>query len=162
MTDITLEHIDPKVHPLISGLCNDFNEVLADASYNYAKRNLFVPYRVKDYPPPTNPGDLCEFLIRGYWTVTEFFGDWWLMEARRLTPRRAKDWEVYIRAQEQQWSCHIIVCSPDGRLSQKHLAMKHCSHETSKPKPLHFLTKPRVYCCRTHQNRTQNDKRKQK
>lgn len=82
--DITLEHIDPISHPLVSGLRNDFNEVMAVGSYNYSKRNLFVPYKGV---APQNEGDVCEFLIKGEWMMTEFLGEWWRMEAVRILQR---------------------------------------------------------------------------
>ena len=78
-TDISLEHIDPRNHPLICGLRNDHNEIFAEGSYNYAKHNKFVPYRVGEYPAPVNHGDIGEFLIRGSWHVCEFFREWWHM-----------------------------------------------------------------------------------
>ena len=164
---LTLEHIDPRQHPLVSGLQNDFNEVIAEGSYNFSKAQLFVPYRITTLSPHINPGDLGEFLIRGEWTKTEFMGEWWKMEANSILafhsarggPKRV-NWEERIKEQEEKWSCHILVCSPDGRLTKNSLATKKCPHKTSEPKPLWFLTKPRAYCCRTHQNRTYNEQRK--
>ena len=85
---ITLEHIDPLDHSLICGLKNDHNEVLAPAFYNYSKTNLFLPYRVCAYPAPRDKGDLCEFLIRGEWQVTEFLGEWWWHEANKFSNAR--------------------------------------------------------------------------
>lgn len=81
---LTLEHVDPKTHSLVCGLCNDFNEVLADASYNYRKQNRFVPYRVKDYPAPVTFGDTAEFLVQGQWVVCEFGGETWWAESNRV------------------------------------------------------------------------------
>jgi hypothetical protein len=78
MTDLTLEHIDPRNGVLVSGLENSFNEILADYSYNSRKQNRFVPYRVCDHPAPVTFGDVGEFLIRGEWVVCEFGGpEWW-------------------------------------------------------------------------------------
>ena len=83
-TDISLEHIDPVNSDHICGLRVPLNEIFAEGSYNYAKANKFVPYRVKDHPAPVNPGDLCEFLINGDWVVLEFYSDPWHAEARRI------------------------------------------------------------------------------
>jgi hypothetical protein len=87
---LSLEHIDPKNHSLISGFSEgplaSFNEIIADHSYNSKKQNRFVPYRVKDYPAPINEGDLAEFLINGEWVVCPFAvknGNWW-KEANRI------------------------------------------------------------------------------
>ena len=80
----SLEHIDPVKHSLICGLSNDFNEVTADLTYNKSKNNRFVPYRVKEYPAPVTFGDICEFLIKGEWTVCEFGGKLWSKECRRI------------------------------------------------------------------------------
>ena len=77
---LTLEHIDPRNGFLVCGLCVEENEILADASYNYRKVNRFVPYRICNYRAPVHPGDLCEFLINGQWTICEFAvpgGIWW-------------------------------------------------------------------------------------
>ncbi len=76
----SLEHIDPRNGVLVCGLCNELNEVLAQHSWNSAKQNRFVPYRVCEYPAPVNPGDIGEFLIQGEWVVCEFAvkgGQWW-------------------------------------------------------------------------------------
>lgn len=83
-SQITLEHIDPINHDLICGLRNCFNEILAIGGYNYSKTNKFVPYRVHEYGAPVNYGDMGEFLINGEWTVTEFGGDEWHRETRRI------------------------------------------------------------------------------
>jgi hypothetical protein len=88
MNDLAVEHIDPRNGVLVSGLENEFNEVLAESVYNGRKTNRFVPYRVKDYPAPINEGDLGEFLIGadiltgfpGEWVICEFMvkgGAWW-------------------------------------------------------------------------------------
>ena len=77
---LTLEHIDPRNGVLVSGLENEFNEILADYSYNSRKINRFVPYRVRNYSAPINEGDVGEFLIGGEWVVCEFMvkgGLWW-------------------------------------------------------------------------------------
>jgi hypothetical protein len=167
---LTLEHLDPKQHPLICGLCNEHNEILADASYNYSKGAGFVPYKISDlYPAPENPGDIGEFLIRGGWMATEFLGEWWwiasneiLVQAKcRGGPPRV-DWPQRIKSQEDRWNCKILVCSPTGRFTKRSLAIKICPHEVSKPKPLWFLTRDRIYCCRTHQNRSLNAKKSAK
>jgi hypothetical protein len=81
---LTLEHIDPCNGVLVSGLRNQFNEVLADDSYNYRKTNRFVPYRVCEYPAPVTFGDIGEFLISGEWVVCEFGGDAWWAESNRI------------------------------------------------------------------------------
>ena len=83
-TSITLEHIDPRRGVLISGLENDFNEILVDARYNERKNNRFVPYRVCGYPAPVTFGDMCEFLIEDKWVVCEFGGDMWWKESNRI------------------------------------------------------------------------------
>jgi len=163
----TLEHIDPQNSALVSGLRVDLNEILAEPSYNYSKGSLFVPYRVCDYPAPVHPGDTAEFLIKGEWVITEFYGEWWRLEAidAQLTHSsrggvHRANWEQRIKDVEEKWQCHIIVCSPDGRLRKDSLAMRHCDHTSSEPSPLWFYTKPRNYCCLTHMNRSFNDRRK--
>lgn len=165
----TLEHIDPRNSPIVSGLRNELNEIIADASYNFSKAHLFVPYRTKDYAAPVEPGDMGEFLIRGEWVVTEFYGDWWLLEAKNILlehsarggPKRV-NWEERILRQELEWNCSITVCSQDGRLRKNSIAVKTCPHEVSDPKPLWFFTNPRTYCCRTHQNRSLNEQKQSK
>ena len=78
MESVTLEHIDPRNGILVSGLCNEYNEILASPEYNARKTNRFVPYRVCGYPAPVTFGDIDEFLIAGDWVVCEFGGpDWW-------------------------------------------------------------------------------------
>ena len=79
---LTLEHIDPRKGALVSGLENEFNEIIADATYNKSKNNRFVPYRVCDHPAPVTFGDIGEFLIEGEWVVCEFGGDLWSKAAR--------------------------------------------------------------------------------
>jgi len=84
MSKLTLEHIDPRNGVLVSGLCNEFNEILADHSYNSRKTNRFVPYRVCDYPAPVTFGDEGEFLVGGEWVVTEFGGELWWRESSQI------------------------------------------------------------------------------
>jgi hypothetical protein len=81
---LTVEHIDPRKGVLVSGLENDFNEVIADVSYNSRKCNRFVPYRVCDYPAPVTFGDIGEFLIEGEWVVCAFGGELWWAESNRI------------------------------------------------------------------------------
>jgi len=86
MNNLSVEHIDPRNGVLVSGLENEFNEVIADLSYNSRKVNRFVPYRVCEYPAPTNEGDVGEFLIGGEWVFCEFMvegGTWW-QESNRI------------------------------------------------------------------------------
>lgn len=81
---ITLEHIDPINHHLICGLCNKSNEIFASGSYNFAKTNKFVPYRICSHVAPVTYGDIGEFLIDGVWVVTAFGGKEWHAETRRV------------------------------------------------------------------------------
>ena len=81
---LTLEHIDPRKGALVSGLENEFNEILADATYNKSKNNRFVPYRVCEHPAPVTFGDLGEFLIEDEWVVCEFGGKIWWDESNRV------------------------------------------------------------------------------
>lgn len=91
---LTIDHIDPQNGILVSGLCNDFNEVLQTLSYNAIKSNRFVPYRTNNYPAPKNKGDIGEFLIGadiesdipGEWVVCEFYteGSEWWAESNRI------------------------------------------------------------------------------
>jgi hypothetical protein len=86
MNSLSVEHIDPRNGVLVSGLENEFNEIIADLSYNSRKVNRFVPYRVCEYPAPANEGDVGEFLIGGEWAVCEFMvegGVWW-RESNRI------------------------------------------------------------------------------
>jgi len=69
---------------LICGLENDFNEILAESTYNNRKNNRFVPYRVNEYSAPETFGDIAEFLINGEWTVCEFGGEVWWEESNRV------------------------------------------------------------------------------
>jgi hypothetical protein len=81
---LSLDHIDPRKGVLISGLENDFNEVITDRSYNSRKSNRFVPYRVCGYPAPVTFGDIGEFLIEEEWVVCEFGGEIWWAESNRI------------------------------------------------------------------------------
>lgn len=165
---LTLEHIDPRNHPLVCGLKNAENEVVADATYNYSKSANFVPYRVFKYPAPVHPGDLCEFCINGDWVVDHFItGSWWKQEALRLRnfykvnggPPRV-NWENRIKIHEERWNCKIIVSSGDGILRKHSQAVRLCSHESPRPTELWRLVRePRKHCCRTHQNISQNQRR---
>lgn len=138
--DITLEHIDPRKSPLVSGLTNDPNEILATRSYNSHKNNWFVPYRVCDYPAPVTFGELGEFLIQGYWCVVEFGGEWWMNEAKRLMsihhPRphaiSTEEWISRIETKEEELGVHIIVCSPNGIITSKSRCSKSCSHHVTR------------------------------
>jgi len=98
---ITLEHIDPRNSDHICGLENDFNEVIAESTYNNRKNNRFVPYRVCDHPAPVTFGDVGEFLINGEWVVCEFGGDLWWNEGHRIgcNVTKGKDYE---RTQKQR------------------------------------------------------------
>jgi hypothetical protein len=79
-----LEHIDPKKSKFVSGLENDYNEIIAEEFYNKRKNNRFVPYRVCDYSSPVTFGDIGEFLIKGEWVVCEFGGELWWGESNRI------------------------------------------------------------------------------
>jgi hypothetical protein len=159
---LTKEHIDPRNHQLVSGLKNDFNEILADASYNYSKSDSFLPYRVKDYPAPTNPGDLGEFLIQGEWVITPFMGDWYRHEALKYSARRkglihygtdsTSMWEERIHEYEQRTGTHVVVCSWDGTLSKNNQVRRKCEHELSKVLSLWVAIKG-PNCCRFAHNR---------
>ena len=81
---ITVEHIDPRTHHLICGLENEFNEIMADHSYNSRKTNRFVPYRVCEHNAPVTFGDYAEFLIEDEWVVCEFGGAVWWAESNRI------------------------------------------------------------------------------
>lgn len=111
---LTIEHIDPRKGVLISGLKNDFNEIIADNSYNSRKSNRFVPYRVCDYPAPVTFGDICEFLIEEKWVVCEFGGQLWWAESNRignvhvqkpfLGKKRTQEWKEFIsKLQKELW-----------------------------------------------------------
>ena len=94
-TDLSVEHVDPLTHSLVSGLKNHLNEVVATVSYNARKQNRFVPYRVKDHHPPLTFGDTAEFLVENRWVVCEFGGDVWWAESSRLGcgANTGNDWE---------------------------------------------------------------------
>ena len=81
---LSLEHIDPRNSDHICGLENEFNEVIADSTYNNRKNNRFVPYRVCDHPAPVTYGDIAEFLIKEKWVVCEFGGKIWKDESNRI------------------------------------------------------------------------------
>ena len=164
MTDLTLEHIDPKDHQLVCGLKNKQNEIIADASYNYSKSNLFLPYRCRDHPPPINKGDLCEFLIQGEWQVTEFLGEWWWHEANKFSNARSFGrtksstplWESRIQDLEARFNVQIIVCSWDGELRKAHLCRRRCSHTLSKVYQLWVTCNSTSFCCQLEACRTNN------
>jgi hypothetical protein len=155
--DISLEHIDPLSHPLVCGLRVDANEVLASGSYNYSKRNLFVPYRGH---APQDKGDLCEFFIRGSWMLTDFLGEWWYMEAVSILQDHNKyggpprvDWEERIRKVEQL-GCHVIVGSATGKLSKTSECVKICKHGLVGPMPLWYIKQTKQHCCKAARPRT--------
>jgi hypothetical protein len=162
--DLTLEHIDPRDHELICGLKNHHNEIIADASYNYSKANLFLPYRCRDHPQPVNKGDLCEFLIQGEWQVTEFLGDWWWHEANKFSRARSfgrigsstQLWENRIQEIEHRLGVHIIVCSLDGELRKAHLCRRRCSHTLSKVYQLWVTCNSKSFCCQLEACRENN------
>jgi hypothetical protein len=75
---LTVEHFDPRKHPLICGLDVQENISVVNESYNKRKTNRFVPYRVKEYGAPKFFGDIGEFLIKSEWIICEFGGpEWW-------------------------------------------------------------------------------------
>lgn len=157
--DLSLEHIDPIDHLLVCGLKVTLNEVIAEASYNYSKANLFVPYRIHDYPAPVHPGDLGEFWINGGWVVTEFIGEWWWHEANKLSNARTFGrgsnfdstpmWESRITQVENEFGVHIVVCSWDGQLRKAHMCRKFCPHHGySSNYPLWMAVNGQTFCCR--------------
>jgi hypothetical protein len=158
---LTLEHIDPSKHELVCGLnCLD-NEVIADSHYNYGKSDLFLPYRVADYPAPVNPGDLGEFLIRGGWVVTEFMGEWYKFEAQKFSARRLnkpqhEDWtDIWlsrIKDLEDKLDVSIVLCSWDGTVTKATLCRRRCSHGLSKPYEVWKTLKSDSFCCQKHCN----------
>ena len=95
MGHLTLEHIDTIKGELVCGLKNQFNEILANSTYNERKNNRFVPYRVCEYPAPVSFGDTAEFLIEGQWVICEFGGITWWAESNRIGcgPTKGNDWE---------------------------------------------------------------------
>jgi len=158
MIDLTLEHIDPVDHPLVCGLRVAQNEIIAEASYNYSKANLFVPYRICDYSAPLNPGDLGEFWINGGWVITEFVGEWWWHEANKLSKARTfgrgsdfdstSMWMERINQIETEFGAQIIVCSWDGKLRKAHECRKFCpTHGHSKNYPLWMAVNGQTFCC---------------
>jgi hypothetical protein len=91
-----VDHIDPLKSEFVCGFDIQLNAISADISYNRAKSNAFVPYRVKDHLAPQRFGDLCEFLIQGEWIICEFGSNKWWKEAYRLgysrTNKRGTKW----------------------------------------------------------------------
>ena len=86
---ISVDHIDPRweegrSYQLICGLNCPSNLLEVRLSYNAAKQNKFVPYRVDVFPAPTKFGDTGEFLINSQWVVCEFGGSEWMKEAKTI------------------------------------------------------------------------------
>jgi hypothetical protein len=90
---LSVEHIDPRWregrdYQLICGFeegpLANFNEVIADWSYNSRKSNRFVPYRTCKHSAPVTFGDIGEFLVEGEWVVCEFGGEIWWKESSRI------------------------------------------------------------------------------
>jgi hypothetical protein len=79
-----VDHIDPLKNEFICGFDSELNTISADLSYNKAKSNAFVPYRIKNYAPPIKFGDTCEFLIQDSWIVCKFGSNRWWKEATRI------------------------------------------------------------------------------
>lgn len=79
-----VDHIDPLKSEFVCGFDTQLNAISADISYNRAKSNAFVPYRIKDHPAPQKFGDCCEFLIQGRWTICKFGSTKWWNEVYRL------------------------------------------------------------------------------
>jgi len=99
---VNLEHIDPKKGKFVSGLENEYNEIIADESYNKSKNNRFVPYRVCDYPAPVTFGDVGEFLIEGEWVVCKFGGPEWWAESNRIGNAQVEAGRVGVRNQPRE------------------------------------------------------------
>jgi hypothetical protein len=99
---INLEHIDPRKSKFVSGLKNDFNEIVADESYNKSKNNRFVPYRVCDYAAPVTFGDIGEFLIDGEWVICEFGGPKWWAESNRIGNAQVEAGRIGVRSQPRE------------------------------------------------------------
>ena len=99
---INLEHIDPRKSKFVSGLKNDYNEILAEESYNKSKNNRFVPYRICDYPSPVTFGDLGEFLIEDEWVVCEFGGPEWWAESNRIGNAQVEAGRIGVRNQPRE------------------------------------------------------------
>lgn len=97
---LSLEHVDPKKSKFVSGLENEYNEIIADGSYNKSKNNRFVPYRVCDYPAPVTFGDIGEFLIEGEWVVCEFGGPEWWAESNRIGNAQVEAGRIGIKSGE--------------------------------------------------------------
>ena len=139
---LTLEHIDPISSDHICGLKNSYNEILADASYNFRKSNCFVPYRICKYSAPQNFGDSCEFLIQDEWKVCKFGDEVWWKEAHRIGCAHNKNYyertkihrDALKRIEEQYRNDERVI---EGRLKgartaasslQKHTARTVKSH----------------------------------
>lgn len=80
----SFDHIDPLHSDHVCGLNVPLNIIEQTVSYNAAKSNKFVPYRVELFPAPREYGDVAEFLIDGNWVVCEFGGEMWQAETRRI------------------------------------------------------------------------------
>lgn len=119
MDTVTLEHVDPRNGVLVSGLCNEFNEIFADRSYNCRKSNRFVPYRVCNYPAPINEGDVGEFLIGGEWVVCEFLGPEWWEESNRIGNANTKGGKVSSAFLNNGGQRHIERCRRAGSIGGK-------------------------------------------
>ena len=99
---VNLEHIDPRKSKFVSGLKNDYNEIIADESYNKSKNNRFVPYRVCDYPAPVTFGDVGEFLIESEWMVCVFGGPEWWTESNRIGNAQVEAGRIGVRNQPRE------------------------------------------------------------
>ena len=99
---VNLEHIDPRKSKFVCGLKNDYNEIIADESYNKSKNNRFVPYRVCDYPAPVTFGDVGEFLIDGEWVICEFGGPKWQAESNRIGNAQVEAGRIGVRNQPRE------------------------------------------------------------
>ena len=99
---VNLEHIDPRKSKFVCGLKNDYNEIIADESYNKSKNNRFVPYRVYDYPAPVTFGDVGEFLIDGEWVICEFGGPKWQAESNRIGNAQVEAGRIGVRNQPRE------------------------------------------------------------
>jgi hypothetical protein len=103
---INLEHIDPRKSKFVCGLKNDYNEIIADESYNKSKNNRFVPYRVHDYPAPVTFGDVGEFLIDREWVICEFGGPKWQAESNRIGNAQVEAGRIGVR--NQPWEAKVL------------------------------------------------------
>ena len=99
---VNLEHIDPRKSKFVCWLKNDYNEIIADESYNKSKNNRFVPYRVYDYPAPVTFGDVGEFLIDGEWVICEFGGPKWQAESNRIGNAQVEAGRIGVRNQPRE------------------------------------------------------------